>query len=130
MASQNLSREYAKFKRTFIGPIIPKSVKRKQNDVQTPKPVRPRAVLEHTDQRRYWDRAAVFRYATPSWANKDLIAEIYAECKRLSLATGVKHQVDHIIPVKHPLVCGLHVENNLRIIGAFENNIKSNEFYI
>ena len=130
MASQNLSREYAKFKRAFVGPTIPRSVRRKQNDVTESKTAIPRAVLDYADRRRYWDRAAVFRYATPLWANRPLISEIYAECKRLSLETGIKHQVDHIVPVKHPLVCGLHVENNLEIISAFENNLKSNKFSV
>ena len=68
------------------------------------------------------------KYATPKWANKKLIDQLYTEAKRLTLETGVNHEVDHIIPVRHPMVCGLHVENNLRILPAGTNNKKSN-FY-
>ncbi len=35
-------------------------------------------------------------------------------------------QVDHIIPVLHPLVCGLHVHNNIRLMTKKDNSIKSN----
>lgn len=41
-------------------------------------------------------------------------------------ATGVKHHVDHIIPLQSDVVCGLHVENNLRVIPATMNIRKSN----
>lgn len=88
----------------------------------------PRPLLEKGDCRKLWDRAAMRKYATPKWANKKLIDQLYTEAKRLTLETGVNHEVDHIIPVRHPMVCGLHVENNLRILPAGTNNKKSN-FY-
>lgn len=66
--------------------------------------------------------------ATPAWANIDRIYEIYLERDRLIDVTGSKHHVDHIIPLIHPLVCGLHVEFNLQILTAAENCKKSNKF--
>jgi hypothetical protein len=66
--------------------------------------------------------------ATPKWANLQAIKEIYRECQRLNRKTGIKHHVDHIIPLKNDLVCGLHVENNLQIITAKENFSKGNKF--
>ena len=66
--------------------------------------------------------------ATPAWANKAAIAAIYREAKRLTKETGVPHHVDHVYPIKHPLVCGLHVETNLQILRASENQRKSNSF--
>lgn len=39
-----------------------------------------------------------------------------------------KFHVDHIIPLQHELVCGLHVENNLQIISAERNMRKNNSF--
>lgn len=58
--------------------------------------------------------------ATPSWANRVKIARFHDEAKRLTLETGIRHEVDHIIPLLDykDIVCGLHVENNLRILTA------------
>jgi hypothetical protein len=65
--------------------------------------------------------------ATPAWADSKAIIEVYKEARRLSKETGVKHHVDHIIPLRGKLVCGLHVHNNLRAIPAKENMSKSNK---
>lgn len=56
------------------------------------------------------------------------IMGIYREAKRLTNITGIKHEVDHIIPLKHELVSGLHVVANLRIVTASENRHKSNKY--
>lgn len=59
--------------------------------------------------------------ATPVWANLSRIKEIYETCP-------VGSHVDHIIPLIHPLVCGLHVHENLQHLTAEENLKKSNKF--
>lgn len=64
--------------------------------------------------------------AMPSWADELAIKRIYQECAEASARTGVKHHVDHIIPVQGQNVCGLHVHWNLRIIPAAANLRKSN----
>lgn len=69
-------------------------------------------------------RAAVFQ------SERELIQNLYDQCRRISEETGVTHHIDHIIPLVHPLVCGLHVLSNLRIITAEENLHKSNKFEI
>ena len=68
--------------------------------------------------------------ATPSWANDFFIEEIYDLAKRRTECLGIPYHVDHIIPLKHPLVCGLHVENNLQVIPAKQNLQKHNHFEI
>jgi hypothetical protein len=66
--------------------------------------------------------------ATPKWANQDRIKNIYFEAQRMQLETGEKYDVDHIVPLQGENVCGLHVENNLRIILAKDNRSKHNKF--
>lgn len=69
--------------------------------------------------------------ATPDWltvVQKAEIVALYAESARLTRETGVLHNVDHIIPLNHPDVCGLHVPWNLQVITAKANMSKSNRF--
>lgn len=56
----------------------------------------------------------------PAWADLDKIRAIYLEAQKKGMV------VDHIIPLRGNSVCGLHVENNLRIISNEENLEKSN----
>ena len=68
------------------------------------------------------------KQCTPPWADTAKIKEIYDEAHRLTLETGIKHQVDHIMPLRHPDVCGLHVPANLQILTETENKRKLNKF--
>ncbi len=64
--------------------------------------------------------------ATPSWANPEKMLAIYEEAQRISAETGIPHHVDHIVPLKSKIVCGLHCEANLQILPGIENLSKSN----
>ena len=72
-------------------------------------------------------KAAYRRAAIAPWANKQAINEIYKLARSMSTKTGIKHVVDHIYPVKGKLVCGLHVETNLRVVTESENAKKKNK---
>ena len=71
-------------------------------------------------------RAATLR-AVPAWLqseHRQQIADAYKKAKRVSRETGVKHHVDHIVPLKGKDVCGLHVPWNLQVIPATVNQRK------
>lgn len=89
-----------------------------------------RYAREHPEQAREACRRrdAAKLKATPAWADRAAILAVYAEAERLTRETGVPHHVDHIVPLKHPLVCGLHVGTNLRAIPASENRAKGNRW--
>ena len=76
--------------------------------------------------RRERQKATLKKEATPAWAEFDTIKALYREARRLTEETGVRHHVDHIVPLRHDLVCGLHVQNNLRVITAADNWKKHN----
>lgn len=67
--------------------------------------------------------------ATPLWADDSVIREIYRKAERMTLETGVIYHVDHIVPIRSPLVCGLHWEGNMQIITATENMSKCNRYW-
>lgn len=67
--------------------------------------------------------------ATPDWADFKKIKLIYLEAWTLTIETGEKHVVDHIVPLQSPIVCGLHCEFNLRAITYDENDKKSNKHW-
>jgi hypothetical protein len=67
--------------------------------------------------------------ATPKWANRFFIDEIYHLASLRTKYLGKKFHVDHIVPLKSPLVCGLHTEHNLRIILGNDNSSKGNRHW-
>lgn len=78
-------------------------------------------------------RSAIYRAskrnACPPWLSESMkqqIEEIYAEARKISNESGVMHEVDHIIPLKSDVVCGLHVPWNLQVISQFKNRNKRN----
>jgi 5-methylcytosine-specific restriction endonuclease McrA len=50
------------------------------------------------------------------------VPELYAEARRLGLT------IDHIDPLNHPLICGLHNRFNLQLLTKEENSQKGNRW--
>ncbi len=75
-------------------------------------------------------RRAKRKKATPPWVDMVAIQAKYDEAARLTRDTGIIHEVDHIVPLQHRLVCGLHVPANLRAIPRADNKRKSNKFEV
>ncbi len=68
---------------------------------------------------------------TPPWLSKDdfrFIELFYKESDRLTKETGVRYNVDHIVPLQGKNVSGLHVPWNLQVITEEENFKKHNNF--
>lgn len=68
---------------------------------------------------------AARRNAVPLWFDKELEQAVYREAERRRLA-GEDVEVDHIVPIISPFVCGLHWHGNLRIVSTAINRAKSN----
>lgn len=82
----------------------------------------PQWVLDH-DRGPYILAVCV---SCPEWVDRKELKALKAEVRRVSKARGLQHNLDHIVPITHPLVCGLTVPWNLKIIPEAVNLSKSN----
>lgn len=75
------------------------------------------------------ERRAALLSASTSWANQFFIEEAYHLAKLREEVLGFKWNVDHIVPLKSRLVCGLHCEANLQVIPSIDNFKKGNRWW-
>ena len=85
------------------------------------RPPKPRMQSTHRDR--------VVRSRIPAWADRRELRRLEREREIMTAATGITHSLDHIVPLNHPLVSGLHCPANLRIIPLDDNIRKSNLFW-
>lgn len=71
----------------------------------------------------YWTK---IHWATPPWLSDEHIEQMKAIYER---ANSRHDHVDHVVPLKHPLVCGLNVPWNLQVVGQRSNLQKSNHYW-
>ena len=78
----------------------------------------------------YWtQRRAAKLSATPSWNNSFFVEQAYELAEWRTQITGIRWNVDHIVPLISPKVCGLHVHANLQVIPEAANFRKSNKHW-
>jgi len=93
--------------------------------IQRRAPLRRAAVQQ---QLAFLGAAGRHAHATPTWADHDAIREVYREARELAALTGQPHHVDHLVPLTHPDVCGLHVHYNLAAVPSWFNVAKGNRY--
>lgn len=72
---------------------------------------------------QYWTQ---IHWATPLWMNAeqwDKMRLVYES------STPLIHEVDHIVPLKHKLVCGLNCPDNIERVPIRTNQLKSNHYW-
>lgn len=66
--------------------------------------------------------------STPDWVDRRELRLLGAWAKVMTIFTCRDHNLDHIIPLRHPNVCGLTVTANLRVICKLANFSKGNKY--
>jgi len=80
----------------------------------------------HRKRARGARRRAKLAHATPPWTNYHAIEDVYALADLMTRLLGSPYHVDHMVPLTHRRVCGLHVSANLQVISGAENYEKGN----
>ena len=62
------------------------------------------------------------------WTKFSDTVRFYREAHELTARTGIRHEVDHIIPLRSKAVSGLHCVENLQVLTAAANNAKGASF--
>lgn len=85
-----------------------------------------RALRRESGGKEVWRK---WKRAMPVWADKRAVRAFWKASAAMTAETGIQHSVDHIVPLLHPLVCGLHVEHNLEVTTLAANLQKSNNHW-
>ena len=83
----------------------------------------------HVNRELSASREARKKMATPSWFDLSRVRELHRLAVEAKKATGIVWHVDHIVPLKSDLVCGLHWHGNMQLLPASVNQSKSNRHW-
>jgi hypothetical protein len=81
--------------------------------------------IANSPRRRYIAQVVL---SAPPWVDREALRLIQYRARCLTELTGIPHEVDHIVPLNHPNVCGLTVPWNLEVVPSAANAAKSNKW--
>ncbi len=76
------------------------------------------------------NRRSLVSMAIPTWFSdfdEFVIQGAFDLCQKREIATGIKWNVDHMIPLKSKNACGLHCADNIQVIPQSLNCAKKND---
>lgn len=76
-------------------------------------------------RREYWLQRI---RATPPWLERGAFEALKVKRDRLTAQMGKRFVLDHIVPLDHPMVCGLNVPWNITAMPHDLNRRKSNNW--
>ena len=88
--------------------------------------VRPNPRLRMSGGAEVWIKC---RRARPPWASRSDLRTFWRWSRIMTKFHRKQYSVDHIVPLIHPLVCGLHCPANLRVIPLSDAIAKSNNVW-
>lgn len=74
-------------------------------------------------------RFRFLRRRTPAWADRDALNALRRLGQIYTKALGIQFSQDHIVPIRHELVCGLHCPANIELAPLEDNMRKGNRFW-
>lgn len=70
------------------------------------------------------ERIARQKRAVPGWFEREKIKKVFEKARVLGF------EVDHVVPLKSDLVCGLHCWHNLQLLNKADNIRKLNRYWV
>ena len=99
-------------------------------DERPRRPNKPRWLVSPIEHALHGKNMYSFQYWTKIyWATPPWISKYIPIMRRLYETTPKGHQLDHIVPLKSDLVCGLHVPWNFQHLPRLVNQHKSNRMW-
>lgn len=90
--------------------------------------IKQKKALEYRQDGLFRFALGKFKTITPKWTNLHYVKLFYRIAQE-EKDIGNKVEVDHIVPLNNPLVCGLHNEWNLQVSTRQYNNTKKDRFW-
>lgn len=72
---------------------------------------------------------AKYRRTRPTANDNGIFRDLQVLGRIYKQFTGVRYSVDHIVPLQHPIVCGLHRPTNFEVVPLLDNVRKGNRWW-